>query len=83
MNTSEWLLVATPGACRICGCTALDPCVLIGAAEGLGVETMNCGWLDEDRTLCSNPVCVAEVPLDLLVAITKQRGGLRSRKAHA
>jgi hypothetical protein len=44
-----------PGVCRVCGCTDTDPCELN--------ETQACWWIDEAHTLCSNPRCVAVVPL--------------------
>ena len=38
--------IATPGVCRICGCTENDPCL------NPGVGT--CWWADEEHTLCSH-----------------------------
>lgn len=33
-----------------------------------GVEhVITCSWLDEARTLCSNPKCAAQVPIDELL----------------
>jgi hypothetical protein len=59
-------MVVTPGTCRVCGCTETTPChVLIAPGEYVG-----CAWLDVERTLCSNPRCVAVVPLEELMAMS-------------
>jgi hypothetical protein len=39
------------GTCRVCGCHG-DSC-RISSDE-------NCAWLDEMKTLCSNPKCAAQ-----------------------
>lgn len=44
--------------CRVCGCTVTSPCVL---RDEHG--EYECSWMDLDHTLCSNPLCVALVPL--------------------
>ena len=44
-----------PGVCRVCGCTDVSPCQLN--------ETHGCWWIDEAHTLCSNPRCLAVIPL--------------------
>lgn len=49
---------ALSGVCRVCGCTMEDGCHL---AEGI-----SCWWMDIDETLCSNPVCIAKVPVVVL-----------------
>lgn len=52
------------GKCRVCGCTDFDPCIYpVGGTE---IEA-RCAWMEPDRTLCSNPACVAVIPLDELV----------------
>ncbi len=39
-----------PGKCRICGCTEKNPCI---------TETDKpCGWANDTRTLCNNPICL-------------------------
>ncbi|HZP33937.1 MAG TPA: hypothetical protein VFB23_11315 [Candidatus Acidoferrales bacterium] len=56
-------VVLTPGTCRICGCTERNAChIQVGNAEFVG-----CYWVDAGKTLCSNPECVAQVPLDELI----------------
>lgn len=55
------MTVALSGKCRICGCTMEDGCEL---AAGI-----SCWWLDLDETLCSSPVCIAKVPLDVLESL--------------
>jgi hypothetical protein len=47
--------------CRVCGCTPLNPCLF--AIGGPGEPLEPCAWLDSDHTLCTNPRCVATVPL--------------------
>lgn len=32
-----------------------------------------CSWMDEAHTLCSNPMCVAEVPMPVLLDIVFPR----------
>jgi len=46
------------GVCRVCGCTEEDACVF-EVTGGVG----SCWWIDEKKTLCSNPSCLAVVPL--------------------
>lgn len=48
-------LPAKPGTCRICGCTEARACIAIPVREGVFSP---CWWVDETRTLCSNPVCL-------------------------
>lgn len=52
--------------CRICGCTELQACVLRFDDED---HQEACSWLDRGHTLCTNPQCVAQVPLDELLAM--------------
>jgi hypothetical protein len=63
--------VYVPGVCRICGCTELSPCIFeADFLEGNErPELLRCSWMDAGRTLCSNLHCVAQVPLDELVAM--------------
>lgn len=53
--------VVTPGVCRVCGCTELTPC--------RGEDNLPCTWVDEDRTLCDNLECIAQVSLGELEAM--------------
>lgn len=64
--------VATPGTCRVCGCTEANPCVgrYVNPEKG-EIEQFACAWLDAARTLCTNPRCVAEIPLDELLAMER------------
>jgi hypothetical protein len=57
-----------PGKCRICGCSELRPCLF---KIEPGHPLVACAWIDEERTLCSNPRCVAEIPLRELMAIAQ------------
>lgn len=50
---------APPGICQICGCTDPNPC-RIGIA---GIDLLPCWWVDERRTLCSAPDCLARIPI--------------------
>lgn len=51
--------VVEPEKCQVCGCTELKPCVL-DAGEP-------CAWVDFDHSLCSNPRCIAVIPLEELL----------------
>jgi len=55
------------GVCRICGCTETTPCYVIH--NGDDAESFPCSWVDVAETLCSNPRCVAEVPMDELLVM--------------
>lgn len=58
------------GVCRVCGCTEARACVLAPELhEGFGDGPVTCSWIDPDGTLCSNPACVAEIPLAELEAL--------------
>lgn len=67
-------MLTIPGRCRICGCTELAPChwtEIIRDEE----TPMVCAWLDFDRTICTNPRCVAVVPLTELERLVFVRDG--------
>lgn len=51
-------MIVAANRCQVCGCTETTPCDFIDN----GVR-YNCGWLDAEHTLCSNPRCVAKIPL--------------------
>jgi hypothetical protein len=59
------------GVCRICGCTDLSPCVLQEILYNRDVMPLvgTCSWLDPGHTICTNPGCVAVIPLDELMEI--------------
>ena len=58
------------GVCRVCGCTDVLPCeVEVNDVNPSGV----CQWMDEAHTLCSNPRCVADVPLQILLDVVFPR----------
>jgi hypothetical protein len=63
------LNIAIPGRCRFCGCTDVTPCELV-FPDG---EVVPCCWIDGEKTICSNRVCIAQVPLDELIAIAEGR----------
>ena len=53
-------MIDLAGVCFVCGCTAVDPClVTINTVEG-GTALMPCAWANEDQTLCTNPDCLEE-----------------------
>lgn len=58
------LLVAVE-RCRICGCTNELPCIW----NDIGGDQNICDWFDIDHTLCTNPRCIAQIPLDELLQI--------------
>jgi hypothetical protein len=45
-----------PGRCRVCGCTEINACVL---ERTDGYRALTCAWSDAERTLCTNPDCLA------------------------
>jgi hypothetical protein len=57
--------IVSPEKCRVCGCTELQPCLVTYPGGVRAPEP--CAWLDPGHTLCSNPRCVALVPLDELI----------------
>lgn len=66
----ERLPLVLPGeCCRVCGCTFDRPCFIANEQiEGDG-RLLTCSWVDANHTLCSNPKCVAEIPLAELEAL--------------
>lgn len=44
------------GACRVCGCTEANACVI--CAELDGTDPVTCKWVDDTRTLCSAAKCL-------------------------
>lgn len=65
MTHREETLVLASGKCRICGCTQTTPCTVPIDEDELG----SCWWMDAGKTLCSNPHCVAEVPIEELIGM--------------
>jgi hypothetical protein len=61
--------ICSPGHCRVCGCTELEPCDL-----GAG---FHCWWVDAPHTLCSSPRCLAVVP----IAELEQEAGITTAGA--
>jgi hypothetical protein len=69
-------LVYVAGECRICGCTEVKPCRFLDPdyPEALDPEDiledqapeLTCYWVDACRTLCSNPRCLAVIPLETI-----------------
>ncbi len=55
-----------PGQCRVCGCTERMPCAIDFVDEDGDAAAVACTWANAERTLCSNPNCVAEVLLEVL-----------------
>ena len=72
-------LVVEPEKCHVCGCTELNPCIIdpLFPFDGTSGQKEPCTWLDFDHTLCTNPRCVASVPLDELLAMPIFRGVIR------
>lgn len=44
------------GRCRYCFCSDDRACLL----SNIGGEEQGCSWIDESRTVCSRPSCVAK-----------------------
>lgn len=70
--------------CRVCGCTEEKPCIFSddpypGSAHdafNLGGDDggdLTCAWMDIDRTLCTNPRCIALTPLAVLIEMSQPR----------
>jgi hypothetical protein len=54
----------TSGKCRVCGCTEERACI-IQWGPGESLDTVKaCWWIDAKKTLCSNPKCLAQIPLE-------------------
>jgi hypothetical protein len=51
------------GICRVCGCTENRACIF-DAGPGSSEEASACWWVNAAKTLCSNPQCLAVVPLE-------------------
>jgi hypothetical protein len=49
------------GTCRVCGCTEFRGCEMPHYI--LDEYPAVCWWVDAAHTLCSNPHCIAVVPL--------------------
>jgi len=62
------------GRCRVCGCTDETPCCV--AIEEVG--TAPCWWIDARKTLCSNPECLAVVPLEQIERELQQEANAAS-----
>lgn len=49
----------TPGVCRYCGCTEVDPCtVIVQPGPEFPPAPVTCAWMDRDETVCSNKRCI-------------------------
>lgn len=52
------------GRCRVCGCTENRACI-VQWGPGESLDTVKaCWWIDARKTLCSNPKCLAQIPLE-------------------
>jgi hypothetical protein len=60
-------VIVLRGVCRVCGCTETKPCHVYQGNDCWG----GCAWIDRDRTLCSNILCIARVPMDELLAMIR------------
>lgn len=61
-----------PGCCKYCGCTEGRACVYViggtsaGDGRWRGVPQLTaCCWINQTRTVCSAPRCVARFLADL------------------
>ncbi len=62
------------GVCRVCGCREEYPCTIVLGEENGEELTGSCWWVNSARTLCSNPNCLAVVPLDQIERELQQEG---------
>jgi hypothetical protein len=58
------------GVCRSCGHGDAAAC-FIHDFQG---RPIRCWWIDAGHTLCSNPACLAPVPLDELIRLSGTDG---------
>jgi hypothetical protein len=59
--------------CQICGCTEQKPCQITEKNLKTGVVRKRaCQWFDTNYTLCSNPRCIAQMPLEELEMMVEQ-----------
>ena len=63
---SVQLIGGDPGKCRVCGCSELSPCL---RQIAYGAPLAQCHWINRERTLCSNVLCIAVTQLDDLLAM--------------
>jgi len=61
MTHREETLELKPGQCRVCGCTERNPCAIEFIDDDGEAAAVACQWVNAERTLCSNPNCLAEV----------------------
>ncbi len=57
------MTILTPGQCRVCGCTELNPCVL----QNDRGEMIACKWFDLNHSLCTNLACIAKTDMNVLM----------------
>lgn len=55
--------VPQPGTCRVCGCTRITAC---DVPTDYGSRA--CSWVDETKTLCDLPACIAAAKRELGIA---------------
>jgi hypothetical protein len=59
--------------CQICGCTETKPCQITERNPQTGeFRKRTCQWFDTNYTLCSNPRCIAQMPLEDLEMMVEQ-----------
>jgi hypothetical protein len=60
MKTSAPTVAVTSGTCRYCGCTEERACILgIRTHPRLGRAFTTCAWWNKQKTVCTNPTCIA------------------------
>jgi hypothetical protein len=67
MTARDESVVLAAGQCRICSCTETSACEL---------DSGTCWWVDRGHTLCSNPECLAQLPVGSLESICQLKAVL-------
>lgn len=48
------------GTCRYCGCTEAHACVVAPLPNVSHDNIVGCSWADDEQTICTNPLCLAQ-----------------------
>jgi hypothetical protein len=65
-----------PGQCMYCRCTEDRPCTLPNGDT--------CGWLNNNRTVCNAPRCIAQNHIDIEKGVAREwRGYLQQKRAQS
>jgi hypothetical protein len=76
-------VVLRPGTCRFCGCTESHACIFPDpdSDNPRDPNLLTCWWIDPAKTVCSNPHCVAQMPIEELERVSLGSFAPPKRKA--